>query len=134
MFYTDLMKEKVMLFLIAPLLLVACNSSKLYVDQETFENHLSTIEGGQFNFAEMKVDEYRAALNILESLRDGKEIDIADLIALNMSAEDFNADIKDNVMQYIESLGYELKDICVVMEQFYNQRDQNSDWIQFEAW
>lgn len=96
-------------------------------------NVYSPDDMGESNFAEMQVSEYRAALNILESLRDGKEIDDADLTALNMSAEDFNADIKDNVMQYIESLGYELKDLCVVMEQFYEQRDQNSDWIQFEA-
>lgn len=50
------MKEKMMLFLIAPLLLVACNGSKSYVDQETFENHLSAIDDNQFSFAEMKVN------------------------------------------------------------------------------
>ena len=48
--------KKMMLFLIAPLLLVACSSSKSYVDQETFENHLSAIDENQFNFAEMKVE------------------------------------------------------------------------------
>lgn len=97
-------------------------------------NVCSSSEFEESNFAEMQVTEYRAALNILERLRDGKEINDADLIALNIeSAEDFNADIKDDVMQCIESLGYELKDLCVVMEQFYEQRDQNSDWIQFEA-
>ena len=48
--------KKMMLFLIAPLLLVACNGSKSYVDQETFENHLSAIDENQFNFAEMKVE------------------------------------------------------------------------------
>ncbi len=86
------------------------------------------------NFAEMQVTEYRAALDILECLRDGKKFNDADLIELNIeSAEDFNADIKDDVMQYIEKIGYELKDLCEVMEQFYEQRDQNSDWIQFEA-
>lgn len=98
-------------------------------------NVCSPEEDDYSNFAEMQVTEYRAALNILECLRDGKDINDADLIELNIeSVDDFNEFQKAIIMEYIENLGYELKDLCEVMEQFYEQRDKNSSWIQFEAW
>ena len=105
------MKEKMMLFLIAPLLLVACNGSKSYVDQETFENHLSTIEGGQFNFAEMKVE----SLEYLGGEYQGKKEGTTKTVKNTFAYQYYE---KEN--RYITDGGYDffiyLKDIKEVYE------------------
>lgn len=98
-------------------------------------NVCSCDEDSYGHFAEMTTEDYRAALNILESLRDGKEPREDDLDTLDIeSVDDFNEDHKSDVMEYIKTLGYGLEYLCEIMELFYEQRDQNSDWIQFEAW
>jgi hypothetical protein len=91
------------------------------------------------SFIEAPVSEYKRAIKILERIIDTDSNELKDEIDLSeLKSDDFDPDTIDLqvIVTYIKELGYynDPYRLLMVMIDFYNERDMNSNYIQFEAW
>lgn len=77
---------------------------------------------------ELLVGDYERAVEILKKIKEGKEKNTEIVLDDDVELEAIEETIKD--------LGYEDKigSLIEIMENFYNERDKASSWIQFSAW
>ena len=103
---------------------------------------------GSRNF-EMSCVDYERAMKILSRIKDAldkdentdlNKIDLSDCIPVydievpdwcrfDISRYDFN-DVKDTLKKFPE---YSIEEILKIMQDFFDERDKNSDWIQFSS-
>lgn len=91
------------------------------------------------SFIEVPVSEYKRAIKIMERIIDTDSNKLKDEIDLSeLKSDDFDPDTIDLqvIVAYIKELGYynDPYRLLMVMIDFYNERDMNSNYIQFEAW
>ena len=89
---------------------------------------------------ELLTAHYEVALNILKRMKENPDLTNEDIADLKYGEDDDYDAIDpdmielDDVKDDIEKLGYSLEELINVLENFYDERDKNSSWIQFSAW
>lgn len=78
------------------------------------------IDNNEDDRFEVLAEEYECAINYLKDIKAGKtDFDEIDLLEFNEALED---------------LDYSIDELIEVMEEFYDERDKDSDYIIFVSW
>ena len=89
---------------------------------------------------ELPVEDYERSLTIIKRMKEDPDLTNDDLADLKVETEDgqnnFDPDSIDleDIGASILKLDYTIEELIEILENFYEERDKNSDWIEFSAW
>jgi len=89
---------------------------------------------------ELPVGDYERSLTILKRMKENPDLTDDDLADLKVETEDeqnnFDPDdiIIYGIKESIEKLDCTIEELIEILENFYEERDKDSDWIKFSAW
>lgn len=83
------------------------------------------------DFFEIPLQEYENAISILKQWKENKEISTDGMETYSGDQVSFDL---DSVKENMDDLKLDLDTLLKIMEDFYNECDKASNWIQFEAW
>lgn len=88
-------------------------------------------EDENYDFFEIPLKDYENAMSILKQWKDNKEISIEEMEPYYGEQVYFDL---DSVKTKMDAIKLDLDPLLKIMEDFYEERDKDSNWIQFEAW
>ena len=88
---------------------------------------------------ELSVGDYERSLTILKRMKENPDLTNDDLADLKVETEDgqnnFDPDLIDieDINVSILKLDCTIEELIEILESFYEERDKNSDWVEFSA-
>jgi len=89
---------------------------------------------------DLPVGDYERSLTILKRMKENPDLTNDDLADLKVETEDgqnnFDPDLIDinDIKESIKILDYTIEELIEILENFYEERDKDNDWIEFSAW